>query len=59
VSQPTPVRDSIDEANANFWRHQNLKSIMAGAEPLREDESFEIPDITDDEWAVFEQAMHE
>jgi hypothetical protein len=59
VSHPTPVPDSIDEANANFGRHHNLESIMAGAEPLHEDESFEIPDITGDEWAVFEQAIHE
>jgi hypothetical protein len=32
---------------------------MAGAEPLREDESFEIADLSEEEWSAFVQASHE
>jgi hypothetical protein len=59
MSQPTPVPDAIDEASANLWRHQDLESITAGAELFRQDESFAITDLTDDEWAAFERALHE
>lgn len=59
MSQPTPMPDAIDEANATFWRQQDVESTIAGSEPHCEEESFEITDLTDDEWAVFQQAIRE
>jgi hypothetical protein len=32
---------------------------MAKTEPLSDDESFEIPDLTDEEWDAFVRAIHE
>lgn len=59
MSEPTSVPDALDEASTAFWQRQDLEEIMAGAEPFREDESFEIADLTDEEWDAFVQAIHE
>jgi hypothetical protein len=59
MSEPTSVPDALDEAGAAFWLRRDLEQIMAGAEPFRDDESFEIADLTDEEWAVFVRAIHE
>jgi hypothetical protein len=32
---------------------------VGGTVPFGEDESFEIPDLTDDEWDRFVRAIHE
>jgi hypothetical protein len=59
MSEPKPVPDALDEAGAAFWSRRDLEQIMAGAEPFRDDESFEIADLTDEEWAVFVRAIKE
>jgi hypothetical protein len=59
MSEPRSAPDAIDAASAGFWDGRDLDAIMAGAEPFREDESFEIADLTDEEWAAFVQAIHE
>jgi hypothetical protein len=59
MSEPTSAPDALDHADAAFWRRRGLDEILRGVEPLRADESFEIPDLTDDEWDKFVQAIHE
>lgn len=36
-----------------------LDAQSSDAEPLTADESFVIPDLTDDEWEAFVRALHE
>lgn len=59
MSEPMFAPDALDEASASFWAGPDLDDVMAGAEPFREDESFEIVDLTDEEWAAFVQAIRE
>jgi hypothetical protein len=51
--------DAIDQADAQFGRSLTLAELVADLEPLRPDESFDIPDMTDEEWAEFVAALHE
>lgn len=51
--------DAIDQADAAFRNPPTLEELVAGLEPLRPDESFDIPDVTDEEWAEFVAALHE
>jgi hypothetical protein len=51
--------DSIDQANALFWNPPRLEELAADLEPLRPDESFDIPDMTDEEWEEFVAALRE
>lgn len=57
--EPTIVPDSLDQAGAEFWSRHDLEEFMAGAEPFRADESFEIEDLTEEEWVAFERAIRE
>lgn len=59
MSEPSPTPDALDRANAAFRRGQELEQAAGGAEPFRRDESFEIADLTDEEWAAFEAAIRE
>lgn len=59
MSEPTSAPDAIEHADASYWHRRDLEEIVGGIEPLREDESFEIPDLTDDEWDRFVRAIHE
>lgn len=59
MSEPVFVPDALDEASASFWARADLDEVMAGAGPFREDESFEITDLTDEEWDAFMEALHE
>ena len=59
MSEPSPTPDALDRANAAFWRARDLEQALQGAEPFRSDESFEITDLSDDEWAAFEAAIRE
>ncbi|TDO57442.1 hypothetical protein EV651_111168 [Kribbella sp. VKM Ac-2571] len=59
MSEPTPAPDAVDPADASYWQRQNLEDLLRDSEPLREDESFEIPDLADDEWDRFVRAIHE
>jgi hypothetical protein len=51
--------DAIDQADAMFGRPLTLEELVADLEPLRPDESFDIPDMTDEEWEEFVAALHE
>lgn len=51
--------DAIDEADAMFGRSITLEELIADLEPLRPDESFDIPDMTDEEWEEFLASLHE
>ncbi|TCO42260.1 EamA-like transporter family protein [Kribbella antiqua] len=59
MSEPTSAPDAIEHADASFWRGRDLEEIVGSTGPLSEDESFEIPDLTDDEWDRFVRAIHE
>ncbi|WP_405063894.1 hypothetical protein OG474_20235 [Kribbella sp. NBC_01505] len=59
MSEPTSAPDALDHADTAFWRRGDLEDVLRGTEPLREDESFEIPDLADDEWDRFVEAIHE
>ena len=51
--------DAVDRASAAFWSLTALDALLTAAEPLREDESFAIPDLTYAEWEAFARALHE
>ena len=59
MSEPVPTPDPIEQANALFWNPPTLEELVADLEPLRSDESFDIPDLTDEEWEEFLAALHE
>jgi hypothetical protein len=59
VSEPTPAPDAIAHADASYWHGRNLDEIVGDTEPLGEDESFEIADLTDEDWDQFVRAIHE
>ena len=42
-----------------FWRKHEVADLFAKVEPLAEDESFAIEDLTDDEWDRFWAAVQE
>jgi hypothetical protein len=51
--------DAIDHADAAFRNPPSLEELVAGLEPLRPEESFNIPDMTDEEWEEFVAALNE
>lgn len=59
MPEPEANHDVIEEANALFWNPPSLDELMAGIAPLGADESFEIEDMTDEEWQVFVDALDE
>ena len=59
TSESTAGADAIDRASAAFWQPADLEAHVVGAEPLRDDESYAIPDLTDDEWEAFTRALRE
>lgn len=59
MSEPTASPDAIDRASAAFWQPADLDNQVKGAEPLRDDESFAITDLSDDEWEAFTRALRE
>jgi hypothetical protein len=59
MSEPTASPAAVDRASAAFWSPTDLNTLLTGAEPLREDESFAIPDLTDTEWEAFSRALNE
>lgn len=59
MPEPDASHDVIEEANALFWNPPSLDELMAGIAPLAADESFEIEDMTDEEWQVFVDALDE
>ena len=59
MSEPVPTPGAIEQANALFCNPPTLEELVADLEPLRSDESFDIPDLTDEEWEEFLAALHE
>jgi hypothetical protein len=59
MSEPTSVPDAIEHADASYWHGQDLEKVLRGTELLGEDQSFEIPDLTDEEWDRFVRAIDE
>jgi hypothetical protein len=59
MSEPAANNDLIETANALFWAAPSLEELMADVAPLDPGEHFDIPDLTDEEWAAFEQAISE
>ncbi|MGH2904824.1 MAG: hypothetical protein ACRDK7_14775 [Solirubrobacteraceae bacterium] len=59
MPEPAANHDLIEQANSLFWNAPRLEELIADLEPLRPEESFDIPDITDKEWADFVAALHE
>lgn len=59
MSEPVFEPDALHAASTSFWARPDLDEVMAGAEPFREGESFEIADLTDEEWEAFVRAIHE
>jgi len=59
VSESSPAPDAIDQASASFWSPPSLDELMADVAPLSADEDFSIQDLTDQEWEVFADALHE
>ncbi|MGH9226771.1 MAG: hypothetical protein ACRD2W_23960 [Acidimicrobiales bacterium] len=51
--------DAIDRASASFWNPPSLDQLMADVAPLSADEDFSIGDLTEQEWEVFADALHE
>lgn len=59
MSESSPVPDAIDRASASFWNPPSLDQLMADVAPLSADEDFSIGDLTEQEWEVFADALHE
>ena len=59
TTEPTAGADAIDRANAAFWQPGDVDAQALDAEPLTADETFVIPDLTEDEWEAFARALHE
>ena len=59
-----PIKDAVQSdavPDASwFWTPRTLDEIMANAKPFdAKSESFEIEDLTEEEWAAFEAALAE
>jgi len=59
TTEPTAGADAIDRVSAAFSQATGLGTQVLGAEPLNADESFVIPDLTDDEWEAFTFVLRE
>jgi hypothetical protein len=59
MSEPTATPDATDRASAAFWSPTDLETLPPCAEPLREDESFAIVDLSVEEWEAFARALQE
>ena len=57
MSEPTSVGDELDRANRAYWLGVDIGARLEQVEPLQADESFEISDLGDDEWADFVSAV--
>jgi hypothetical protein len=55
MSEPDPM----EQADASFRQHKDLEEVAGGKTPIGEDESFAIPDLTDEEWDRFNRAIDE
>jgi hypothetical protein len=59
MPEPAASNDQIERANTQFWTPPSLEELMADVAPLKADERFDIPDVTDEEWDVFVAALDE
>jgi hypothetical protein len=51
--------DAIDQADFMFRDPPTLDELVADLEPLRPEESFDIPDLSDEAWVGFVAALRE
>ena len=59
MSESSPALDVIDQGSASFWNPPSLDELMADVAPLAAGEDFSIEDLTEQEWEVFADALHE
>jgi hypothetical protein len=57
--EPLHQWDALDIATGSYWRPPQLSEQLSHVEPWAEQESFAIPDLTDQEWEAFTKALHE
>jgi hypothetical protein len=57
MPEPAANHDLIEQASALFWNPPTLEALMADVVPLGPDEDFNIPEMTDAEWAAFLAAL--
>lgn len=57
MSEPTSADDDLDRLNRAYWFGEDIQARLQHVEPLRADESFQITDLTDDEWVQFMLAV--
>jgi hypothetical protein len=58
MSEPTSAGDEMERADRAHRLGVDMKALLEQVEPLRADESFEISDLSDCEWAEFVLAVH-
>lgn len=58
MSQPASAHSELDQAAESYRGRHSLADVLASVPPWRNDESFEIDDLTDDEWETFVRAIH-
>lgn len=59
MPEPAANHDLIERANALFWNPPSLDELMADVAPLGPGETFDIPDLTDEEWEAFVAALEQ
>jgi hypothetical protein len=59
MPEPAATNDHIERANTQFWTPPSLEELMADVTPLKADEHFDIPHLSDEEWDVFVAALDE
>ncbi len=59
MPEPAASNDHIERANAEFWNPPSLEELMADVVPLDPDEHFDIPNLSDEDWALFAAALDE
>jgi hypothetical protein len=57
--QPNSEPDHIEWAIALFLHAPPLEQLVADLAPLDPSEHFDLPDVSDEEWEVFERALAE
>jgi hypothetical protein len=57
MSEPKESPAAVDRASAGFWSPADLETLLTGAQPFREDESFAIVDLSADGWGAFARAL--
>ena len=59
MPEPLHARDALDRATESYWFPPSLPQQLEQVQPWGEQESFAIPDLSDDEWDAFTKAIKE